>query len=431
MPANEKTFCIGPWSEIRIRPDGSLNYCHRSDWPDPGQIGYDDNIRSLAPDDYFKGTWITQVRNELLQGSTTKLCRECYNDEKKIEFSYRRRRNLQMAIFPGLDFNKSLEESNFFNRISNPDFKPLFYNISTSNLCNLACVCCTEDWSSKLATEFHRIGIRMAVKPNYDQPPVLDWSRDDETWERFMQHILSNDQIFCVHFQGGEPFLHKRVLEFVDRCIAANHVGFHFTVVTNGTIYNKEFVEKLKKFLSVQIEISIENLAKSNDYVRWPSSTSEVMSNIEQYLQHRSSVFDVTIRTVPQLLTVLDYCTILEKCQEMDVIVDSNIINRPSFFCPNVLPDHLKDLARERLQKFISGSHQTSQLYNSINVRNRAFVSQSLRDNASMVVASLDAPATDRERQKDKLIEYLKKIDSSRNIRLGDYCPEIAEWLYG
>lgn len=432
MPVSEKTFCIGPWSEIRIRPNGDLNYCHRSDWPEQGEIGYNNNVSNTDLDSYFKGPWVSQVRDELLQGSTTKLCQGCYNDEKKIEFSYRRRRNIQMAIFPGQDFDKSLQESNFFSRIQDNNFKPLFYNISAANLCNLACVCCTEDWSSRLASEFHKIGIRMSSKPRYDQPAVLDWSRDDAVWEKFMQHILSNDQIVCVHFQGGEPFLHSRVLEFVDRCVAEGHVDFHFTTVTNGTIYDDELVEKLKKFRSVQIEISIETLEKSNDYVRWPSKHQQVMSNIEKFLQHRSDQFDITVRTVPQLLTVLDYCSLLERCLELGVVIDSNIMHRPSFFRVNMLPEHLKIIAEQRLEGFISKNQIDQALYNNLNVRNRAFVAQSLVDNAKMVLASIREKTTDdRKIQWQQLIEYLAKINKSRNLNLKDYCPEVAEWIDG
>jgi sulfatase maturation enzyme AslB (radical SAM superfamily) len=430
MTINEKTFCIGPWSEIRIRPDGSLNYCHTSDSPSAGDTGYGDNIVSTDLDSYFKGPTVSEVRNDLLQGSPTKLCHWCYQDEKKIEFSYRRRRNIQMAIFPGEDFKKSLVQSKFFDRINSPNYKPLFYNISAGNLCNLACVMCNENWSSRLATEFHRIGIRMATDLDSNQAAILDWTRDDTVWEKFMQHILSNDQIVCIHFQGGEPLLHPRVLEFVDRCINQNHTYFHFTMVTNGTIYDDNFLEKLKKFQSVQLEISIETLEKSNDYVRWPSDRQKVMTNIEKYLHHRDDKLDVTIRTVPQLLTVLDYCSLLEKCKELDVIVDSNIINRPDFFLPNVLPEHLRILAQEQLQSFINQNQSYRSLYNNLNVRNREFVIQNLVDNASMVLASLTSSSADCSKSKSFLADYLRKIDYSRNIYLGDYCPEVAEWLY-
>lgn len=433
MPINEKTFCIGPWSECRIMPNGSLNYCHRAELKSPGDSGYLDNISSVDLDSYFHGESINHVRNLLLQGDNAKWCQPCYNDEKKIEFSYRRRRNIQMAIFPNKDFKKSLEESAFFDRIQSADYKPFFYNISTSNLCNLGCVMCNEGWSSRLASEFRRIGIQMKKTPAADSDSILlDWSHDDAVWEKFMRHILNNDQIVCVHFQGGEPLLQKRVLEFIDRCVQENHVNFHFTTVTNGTVYDADLVDKLKKFKSVQIEISVENLKKSNDYVRYPSKNTEVLENIKNFLQHRDEKFDVVVRTVPQLLTVLDYDSLMEKCLELGVVIDSNILHHPNFFCVSVLPDHLKKLARQRLLDFVEKNQTDQILYNSLNVRNRGFVRQSLVDNARMIIAGLDQPHTgDHDFLIGKCRDYLRQIDGSRNINLGDYCPEIADWLYG
>ena len=430
MPTNEKNFCIGPWSEIRISPNGDLNYCHRSDWPSQGELGYYDNISTQDLDSYFTGPTATQVRNQLLDGSSVKGCQPCYDDEKKIEFSFRRRRNIQMAIFPNDDFAKSLKESSFSNRISS-NYKPLFYNISTSNLCNLGCVMCSEKFSSRLASEFKKIGIQRYNDSHKHPSVLLDWSQDNILWEKFMQHILSNDQIVCVHFQGGEPFLHQRVMDFIDRCIEGNHVNFHFTTVTNGTIYDEVLIEKLKKFRTVQIEISLENTKKSNDYVRYPSDTTEVVNNIKKYSNHISEKFDIVVRSVPQLLTVLDYDSLLEFCLESDLIVDSNIIHTPNFFGVNLLPQHLKDLAASQLTKFISNTSSEGSFYNSINVRNRGYLRQNLADNAKMIMTAMNQPLAPNSH---KLVSdcrgYLQKLDTSRKISLHNYCPEIADWLY-
>jgi len=419
---NDRTFCIGPWSEIRIKPDGSLNYCHTAAWPESSK----DNIASIDLDQYFSGSTVKSVRDTIMSGGCVSTCQKCYNNDTIIDNSYRRRRNIQMAIFPGKDFAKSLHDSDFYTYANDPDHKPFFYNISVSNLCNLACVMCNEDWSSRLASEFKRIGIR-----TNNQSTLLDWTRDDNTWNKFMQHMLSNQQIVCVHFQGGEPLLHKRVKEFVNQCVEQNHVDFHFTTVTNGTVYESDFVEKLTKFRSVQIEISIESFAPSNDYVRYPSNHPQVLGIIEQYLQHRTDKFDVVIRTVPQLLTVLDYAQLIEKCLELDLVIDSNIIHSPEFMHPGILPDDIKSLAISRLEKCINQITADHGTFNNINIRNRGFVKSNLKQNAELVIKLLQQP---RPANAEQLIQqakqFFKKIDQSRGITLDSYCPEVARWLY-
>lgn len=434
MNPNEKTFCVGAWNELRILPNGSLNYCEKAVIPGPGERGFSDNIVDTDIDSYFHGPTVSAVRQEIMQGLQTPLCSSCYNDEKTITFSHRRRHNLKMAIFPGNNFSKSLTESGFFERLDSTKSKPRFYNVSFSNLCNLACVMCSEDWSSRLASEFGRLGIRRSKHPDYYRSALLDWSQDDQIWGRFMDHVMANKEIVCFHFQGGEPFLHRRVQEFVDQCVKAGHTDFHFTTVTNGTMYDEKFIEQLKHFKSVQIEISIETLAKSNDYVRWPSSHTSVMSNIKKFLTHRSKKFDVVIRTVPQVLTVLDYDTLLQMCLDHDVVVDSNIINYPRSFLPCVLSADLKHQAAQRLQTWIDKHHRTSQQRDQVfqvNLRNNAFVDQNLLNNAKLVLASLAQPEpADIGQLRCDLKDYLQKIDQSRKHHLKDFIPEIADWLY-
>ena len=123
---NEKNFCIGPWSEIRILPDGRLNWCHFSHYEHST-----DYIDSVDLDTYFNGTSVQEVRNTLLAGNEVSACEKCYNDETKVVYSYRRRRNVQMAIFPLQHFAKSYQESPMPARITQSSIKPYFYPAGT------------------------------------------------------------------------------------------------------------------------------------------------------------------------------------------------------------------------------------------------------------------------------------------------------------
>ena len=223
---NEKNFCIGPWSEIRILPDGRLNWCHFSHYEHST-----DYIDSVDLDTYFNGASVQEVRNTLLAGNSVAACEKCYNDETKVVYSYRRRRNVQMAIFPLQHFAKSYQESPMPARIAQPSIKPYFYNIVLGNLCNLSCVMCSPYYSSRVATDFKRI-----QWGDTEQNSLLDWTQNEANWKKFVDHIDSNRNIVCVHFQGGEPLMHPRFREFLQHCVDTGHVNFHLTMVTNGTV---------------------------------------------------------------------------------------------------------------------------------------------------------------------------------------------------
>ena len=427
---SKDTFCAEPWTGIRIRPDGTLYYCHTSRGPFEEEIGKLDNIRDLDLDHYYSSARCQQIQNDLLQGQSVKGCSVCYNAEKNLEFSYRHRRNLQMAIFSGKHFEKSFKESSIQTRFEQHGTKPLFYNITLSNLCNLGCVMCNEEWSSKLAQDFKKINVRHGSKFYSIQDQSIDWSRDPAVWQRFLSHMINNKEKICVHFQGGEPMLHKRFVEFVDHCVEQNDVDFHLTLVSNGTIYNEDLIKKFCKFKSFQMELSIENLSASNEYIRYPVDNHQLRSNIVKFLQHRNEHFDVVIRTVPQLLSVIDYDTILEFCLENHLIVDSNRIENPDFFKPNLLPDNIKNMVVQRLEAFRFRLTEKKPGYLSSNIRNKEFLHQSLNDNINLVIGLINEPVpNDVEDLRHRAVEYLRKLDNLRGNNVIASCPELKEFI--
>ena len=412
---NEQNFCINPWSEIRILPDGRLNWCHYSDYR-----SNTDYIQNIDLDTYFNGTNVKKIRNQLLQGVDVAECHQCYNDETKIIYSYRRRRNIQMAIFPLTHFKKSLAESYIQKRINESDIKPYFYNIALGNICNLACVMCTPLYSSRLATDFKRIDLI-----NNDQPSLVDWTQDDINWKKFVDHIDSNKNIVCVHFQGGEPFHHARFQEFLQHCIDTKHVDFHLTMVTNGTIFKEELIKLFRHFKSCQIEISVETMTPVNQYIRYPVNQEQLVNNIKKFLACRTKQLSVVLRTVPQLLSVLDYVSLLEFCLEHSICVDTNIIDFPEYLKPSVWPKHIRETALERLEQFKSKLNIDSS-YVELNLRNQHQVPLNLKQNADMVIGALNEDTQNREELQKQAQEYFKKIDNLRKLQITDYCPEFS-----
>jgi organic radical activating enzyme len=414
---NESNFCIGPWSEIRILPDGRLNWCHAAEFRNSS-----DWIQNTDLDEYFSGPTVDSIRNQLLNGTNVNQCKNCYNAEKLIDFSFRQRRNIQMAIFPGQHFAKSFAESSFQSRIAQPNIKPYFYNIVLGNICNLACMMCDENFSSRLAADFKRINVQYANSG----PVLLDWTKDNDVWQKFVKHIDSNSNIVCMHFQGGEPLLHYRLAEFVDHCIHTNHTDFHLTMVTNGTVYDDEMIFKFKKFRSCQIEISIETASAVNDYIRYPSDTQQVLNNIEKFLSHRDQRFDVVLRTVPQLLSVIDYDSILKFCLNHNVVVDSNVIVKPAFLRPAVWPNSVIEQVQHKLIT-LKNSLKNVSPNASINLRNNQQVSQSVSQNIDLVLNSLQEPLENKNLLQQQARDYMQKLDTLRNINVLDYCAEVDQ----
>jgi MoaA/NifB/PqqE/SkfB family radical SAM enzyme len=416
---NPKTFCISPWTDVRINSDGRMNFCH---YANRDMIPLGENITDITVDQYFNGPGsVSQARQDLRDGKELKRCQHCYRDESVTDIGFRQRRNQQAAIFPGTDFEQSLRESTIYQEIYKPKQHPRFYHVSFSNICNMACVMCDASNSTMLATDWIKAGIIS------DGPIRQDWT-DGPAWTEFLTHLLNNPEIMCLHVMGGEPMYHKKFKELIRFLVDNNHTDFHFTFVTNGSIYDAELIEMLTRFKSVQIEISIESFDRSNDYIRWPSDTGVIQQNILKYLQHRTHTVDIVLRTVPQLLSLMQYDNVLSFALDNQVVIDSNILYRPDYFQPAVLPADIKNIIRQRLQPYAELDTEQDAVKN-INIRNRGRIKQAIAANATLILDLLDRPMDDLAHKRQALIKYLKRMDQVRRIDVRNYVPELHDFL--
>jgi MoaA/NifB/PqqE/SkfB family radical SAM enzyme len=417
MQFDPDNFCIGPFSEVRINTDGIMNFCHAAD---QSMTVVNENIANLTVDQYFCGhsSSAAQARKSLSQGQSLPNCHICYKNEKDGLLSFRQRRNLQAAIFQKQDFLPSVQEA--WPRISSWR-KPRFYHVSLSNLCNMACMMCHPRYSTMLADLHQKTGLAT------DDAGVLkDWTRDTEAWDGFVRHLLDNPEITCLHFMGGEPMYHKRFIELLDVLIEHKHCDFALTVVTNGSIYNPGILQRLRHFRDVQMEISIESLDSSNDYIRWPSSYKEIRKNIESYLAERDERFSVTLRSVPQLLSAVAYDQLIEFAHQNHVPIDSNVLHHPDFLCLNLLPDDIKTHVIDRLRRFIK---HDGPYMRDINVRDIHDPDRALGLHAQAVIDQIQKPPRNMPGQIEKLINYCQTMDKVRHIRVIDYIPALESFF--
>ena len=414
---NPDTFCIGPFSEVRINPDGSMDFCHAAD---TSMIPTTDNIQNLTVDQYFSGTGSSahQARQSFKQGESLARCHRCYKNEALGLISFRQRRNLQAAIFQHADFIPSSQEA--WPRISSWR-KPRFYHVSLGNLCNLACMMCHPRWSSLLTTVQKKAGLLPG-----STAVLRDWTQDSQTWENFVQHLLNNPEIVCLHFMGGEPMFHKKFAELLDVLVSHNHRDFEVSVVTNGSIYSQAIVDRLLQFRTATIEISIESLDRSNDYIRYPGNYLDTQTNIESYLSLRSDRFSVVLRSVPQLLSAIHYDRLLHFALHNNVMIDSNVLHDPDYLRLNMLPDQIRHSVIDRLSQFVK--HDDRGVHD-FNLRNTYDLDRAISLHAQSVIDQINQPCHDVAGKIQNLISYCTSMDRARNIRVEDYIPDLADFF--
>jgi MoaA/NifB/PqqE/SkfB family radical SAM enzyme len=153
---------------------------------------------------------------------------------------------------------------------STPEW-PALLSFSLHNTCNLECVMCGGDSSSKIRTR--RDGL-----PGL--PHVYGESFFDQL-EPFIEHCTN------VDFVGGEPFLvreHERVWEM----LMATGRNVAVSVTTNGTIWNDR-VERWLDAFDTTVFLSIDGATRETfEAVRVGASHDLVMENLERFQAYTS-----------------------------------------------------------------------------------------------------------------------------------------------
>ena len=412
---NQNTFCATPFVDVRINPNGSIHFCYVS-----GSYSNDtDNIQRMTVDQYFnQSQTMLDVRHKMMTGQPHPVCEGCYKCEESGNVSYRQKRNINFAIFPKDDLVGSVQESPLWELDLK---KPRYYHVSLSNLCNMACMMCFPSCSSLLTSTLKKINLIPA-----DTPILQDWTQGP-AWDQFCEHLHSNDQIFFFHVMGGEPMYHKKFKELLIFLNEKNHTNFHFSFVTNGSVYDPEIPYLLKSFKSVAIEISMEHPGAINTYVRHHSDTSNILHNIDQWIQHKSPTFDIVLRPLPQALTVINYDQTLKYARDRALTVDSHILENPEFLKANILPDDIKQIVRQKIQsQFLKLQSTQSQ---QINHRNTNNTTTSIEVDAMRVLNQLDIPCDNVELKRQQFVDYCAKFDQARGMHVRDYVPELLNFM--
>ena len=260
--SNKDIFCNTPWYETHIYWDGSFGICCQESRKlyDSADATY--NIHTMTLAEWFNSEPVKQLRMNILSATPTDICSRCYHEESLCGTSRRHKANQKSVIFTRTAFIDSYQQSPGYkhfdhSRTHNGEAttQPIDLHIDLGNYCNLACKMCWSVASSKIATQYVKWG-----HTDHKQYLGMDWTKNAETWNRFLNELLDIPKLQNIHLMGGETLLTSRFEELVDFMIAHNRFDICFGFVTNGTKFNKSLINKLTRFKRVGIEVSIETV---------------------------------------------------------------------------------------------------------------------------------------------------------------------------
>lgn len=194
--------------------------------------------------DIWRGSEFTQLREAHAQGRFLPSCQVC---EHNIDTG-----NLPLAAA-------------YDNEHPIGDW-PTMLELELSNLCNLECVMCSGQLSSK-------------IRRNRDHLPPLVSPYDDSFVDQVAELL---PHLHELRFNGGEPLMQPIVHKIADRA-AEVRPDLKITIATNGTIINDK-ARRMMERCNVHVNISIDSLIPERyAEIRVHGVLEEVLANFEEY----------------------------------------------------------------------------------------------------------------------------------------------------
>lgn len=254
-------FCYAPWTNIDIDPRGIIMPCCKY------QRAVDDpifNIQTHSLDQYSNSAFLTDLKQKFTQDTWPNGCGRCRDEEHS---SIKSKRQLDQERWHTHYAQYQLDSDQW-----------LTASIAFGNTCNLKCITCSSDPSSRWRKEFYEIY-------GQDFQPVKFYRND------FVETFVSQAPgVIHLDIPGGEPFLSglaeqkKLLTHYIDSGQAKN-ISLHYT--TNATVFpDSGWWDQWSHFREIDIQLSIDGVGAKYEYIRYPAVWEVTKHNVLKYLQH-------------------------------------------------------------------------------------------------------------------------------------------------
>jgi MoaA/NifB/PqqE/SkfB family radical SAM enzyme len=426
LMANKDIFCAIPWHASHLYWDGSYGACCEERNKPPGEIK---NISEVSLAEWYNSSEMRAFRLRVLGDTKLPECESCYKYELQGHESKRVRENFKVGIFTKQAFEKSFNQSPWFQKFTesaaegSTDCLPIDLHIDFGNQCNLACKMCNPSASSRIAQQYKSWQIAFDKK--------LNWSESESAYQQLLANIKSIKKLNRIHIMGGEPTINKKFYKFLDWLINNNFENVSLSFVSNGTKYNDRLIEKLSKFRSVDIEISLESIHDNNHYIRQGSDTSQTLTNILKILDKRSPSLNLVLRSVPQLLNVNNYHEYIRFAYKNKISIQSIPLISPRYLAIGVLPKKIRESFVQNYQQVKQELLQNVENTHTLATgRDTSRLEQQLAKECDTIINLLNQPETNNILElQQELIAWLLKWDKKYNLNALNFYPEYNQFL--
>jgi MoaA/NifB/PqqE/SkfB family radical SAM enzyme len=344
-----KTFCMHPFTGLATREDGAIKACCRSH-----PVG---NIQCQSLEEVWNNNTMKRIRKQVLNGERPAECEPCFSLEDKGVESLRQRHI--SGVIPEARINLYPNALTALKDDFTMPFEIPTMEIKLNNLCNLKCRMCNptdstswNDWDQveEFYTKEKNFVVTSIKDLNLVNKPYLDKFEDTDNWWASFEKLLPHFR--RVEFAGGEPLMdpqHYKILDMLAPYGDQIEIKYATNLTTLGKS-NRTIWQYWPKFKSVAVNVSIDGIGDSYEYVRGNASWAELINNIKQ-VQTIPNVSRIVGAVAVQVSNVL----VLDKMikyflDDLGIVFYTNMVQYPNVLSAQCLPFDLRDLAIKRLQ---------------------------------------------------------------------------------
>jgi molybdenum cofactor biosynthesis enzyme MoaA len=402
-----------PFTGLATREDGAVKACCRSH-----PVGF---IQNATLEEIWNNDTMQRIRKQVLNGERPLECAPCFNlEDQGVESLRQRHIN---GVIPEARIN--LYPDTPLQEVMPFEFPTM--EIKMNNLCNLKCRMCnpmdSTSWNDWQEIESHykkedNFLVKKINDLNLKNKPFLDSFVDTDNWWASLEKLLPYFR--RVEFAGGEPLMDPTHYKILDMLAPYGH-NIEIKYATNLTMLgknNRTVWQYWPKFKSVAVNVSIDGINSSYEYVRGNASWAELINNIKQ-IQTIPNISRVVGAVAVQVSNIMVLDKMIEYfLDDIGIVFYTNMVQYPNVLSAQVLPQPLKTLAVARL------INVQERLKDFKLVQEHPMLLELTKGQISGVINFLSA--NDQSDKWQECIEFNRKLDATRGQCFFDVTPEFV-----
>lgn len=362
MADQRPKFCSVPWNELYLGPNGAYDVCCFAKDNHSDRINIDQSIEF-----YRNSAGLRQLRKDFINGKSISMCNWCWREEESGNVSGRMRRNQRYFSKGDLRVGDAEIQSlvNSTNSDGSTNQPVLGLHFYVGNQCQLRCIDCNPTYSRSILKDYDRLGWSINFKTRKEFRDLdLANDRNLHTYHLWQRVGEVADNVQWLQISGGEPTLSTELLNFLQDFAQRGYASRTALLLnTNCVNIKQSFIDAMKPFKMVRLNLSVDGVGKVDEYLRYPTNWNKKEKIIDQLLNEFEGS---TISTTVYNLNVADLPNMLDWVASKNVDHSIITLSYPEELQIQNLPTEYKQEIIDNLLNFEHRHHAVTSIINQL-----------------------------------------------------------------